>query len=548
MKRQVLSLLLLLCSMYVSAFEIKGKLYAKDAYGKYKNGSMIYLYANPEGEIHKEWTGTQVVDSCMIENESFLFTAADTKTATTYRIAMKTEFLYYFMNRDEDMEVEINDTKEYRTFKTETNTLQVNPVYQTFIGKVNALNFNPYLKREAINYLKENLDSDPGIYLAALYSSNLPVRFHREPFFTHPQMQEIINSIPEQQKEHPLFKLILENSEKIAANYVKPDGYRIKGYMDNVYSNYAILVLPSKGSAVKMMPVDTVPIINGYFEFKGKVDYPQYGLVSLKGASFHKRVFIENSDIEVNLCSRNTGASFKNFWIVKKAWGVNFYSYANGSKSDYEYDEFEKVAKKGYDKIEKWISNHPFSDPALCIIGANLVKTASANVTTKWLSLFDESMKQRPMYAYILDQIEVRRRTSDGAGAPVFNLPDTEGKMVSLKDFKGKYVLLDFWASWCGPCKAEMPNIKEVYDKYKNKGLEVISISSDAKREAWLRAIKHENMTWTQLSSKGSTVSADYGVSGIPHLFLIDPDGNIIANGLRGKDIMGEVDAVINKK
>jgi len=538
--------LCLLVSLSASAFDIKGKILIKDGYGKYMNGSTIYLYANPEGEIHKEWTGTQVVDSCMIENESFSLTAADTKTATTYRIAMKTEFLYYFMNCNEDMELEINKTKKYRTYKTETNTLQVDSVYQTFIEKVNAQYFNPYLKREAINYLKDNLDSDPGMYLAALYSSNLPVRFHREPFFTHPQMQEIINSIPEQQKSHPLYKVILENSEKIAANYVKPDGYRIKGYMDNVYSNYAILVLPVKGSVIKLAPVDTVPVINGYFEFKGNVDCPQYGLVSLKGASFHKRVFIENSDIEVNLCSSNTGANFENSWMVNKTWGVNFYSYANGSKSNDEYDEFEEIAKKGYDKIGKWISDHPFSDAALSIMGTTLYKTASPDVCTNWLSLFDESMKQRPMYAHVMKQIEVRRETSDGAGAPVFNLPDTDGKMVSLKDFKGKYVLIDFWASWCGPCKGEVPFLKEAHQKYKKKDLVVISISSDKKKEAWLSAIEHEKMDWLQLNSHGSDVSNKYGVSGIPHIVLIDKKGNIVASGLRGESILGEIENLIN--
>ena len=535
----------MLFSVVAYAFDIKGKVYIKDGYGKFQNGFKIYLYANPEGKIYKEWTGIQVIDSCVIEDEGFTFTAPDTKVATTYRISTKGDFLYYFMNRDEDMELEINDTNKYRTFTTGTNTFQEDSTYQTFIEKVNALYFNPYLKREAINYLKENLDSDQAIYLAALYSSTLPVRYHREPFFTFPQIQEIINSIPEQQKRHPLYGVILKNSEKISKNYNKLDGYRIRGYMDNVYSNYAILVLPEKGTAVKMVPVDTVPVINGYFEFKGKVDYPQYGLVSMKGASFHKRVFIENSDIEVNLCSRNQGANFKYSWMIDKVWGVNFYSYANGSKSNDEYDEFEEIAKKGYDKIGKWISNHPFSDAALSIMGTSLCKTASPDICTNWLGLFDESMKKRPMYTHVLKQIDVRRKTSDGAGAPVFNLPDTNGNMVSLKDFRGNYVLIDFWASWCGPCKGEVPFLKEVHEKYSNKGLVVISISSDKKKEAWLRAIKHEKMDWLQLSSKGSDVGSRYGVSGIPHIVLIDKQGNIVVSCLRGKSILGEIGNLI---
>ncbi|MCK0131645.1 AhpC/TSA family protein [Flavobacteriaceae bacterium F08102] len=538
MKTQFISIILcMLFSIVANAFNIKGKASIED-------GTKIYLYANTEGEIHKEWTGMQIVDSCVVKNESFVLTAPNTKVATTYRISTKKRFVYYFMNSNEDIELQLVGELGYNN-KITTNTVQIDSIYQTFIGKVNAKYFNPYKKREAINYLKENLDSDAGIYLTALYSSNLPDRFHREPFFTYPQIQEVINEIPENQKKHPLYKVILENSDKIAKNYVKPDGYVIKGYMDNVYSNYAVLVLPIKDSAIKLAPVDTVPVINGYFEFKGKVDYPQYGLVSLLGASFHKRVYVENSDIEVNLFTSTNGRSFKDGWMVGKPWGVNFYSFVNGSKSNNEYDEFEQVAKKGYDNISKWISEHPFSDAALTIIGSSLYKTSSPDICMHWLSLFDKSMKKRPMYAHALKEIEIRRNTSNGAGAPMFDLPDPKGKIVSLNDFKGKYVLIDFWASWCGPCKGEVPFLKEVHEKYKDKDLVVIGISSDQKKEAWLRTIEHEKMDWIQLSSRGSSVSNDYGVSGIPHILLIDKKGNIVASGLRGKAIMGEVENLI---
>ncbi len=114
---------------------------------------------------------------------------------------------------------------------------------------------------------------------------------------------------------------------------------------------------------------------------------------------------------------------------------------------------------------------------------------------------------------------------------------DRSGKEAMLSDYagKGKYVLLDFWASWCGPCRREMPNVKAAYAKYASKGFEVVSISVDTKQKAWEKAIEDLGMTWTQLLDV-DTADA-YGVTSIPSTFLIDPQGTVIAIGLRGKKL-----------
>ena len=118
--------------------------------------------------------------------------------------------------------------------------------------------------------------------------------------------------------------------------------------------------------------------------------------------------------------------------------------------------------------------------------------------------------------------------------------PNQEGENVKLSDFRGKYVLLDFWASWCGPCRRENPNVVEAYNKYKDKNFTILAVSLDSSKEAWAKAVAKDALTWEQVCDlKGwkSPIAALYGVRGIPSNFLIDPSGNIIAIKLRGEDL-----------
>jgi peroxiredoxin len=134
-----------------------------------------------------------------------------------------------------------------------------------------------------------------------------------------------------------------------------------------------------------------------------------------------------------------------------------------------------------------------------------------------------------------------------GNMAPDFTLPDTEGKPVSLSSFKGKYVLVDFWASWCGPCRGENPNVVANYNKYKNKNFTVLGVSLDEDKTKWLAAIKTDNLTWKHISDLKGWASAAarlYGVESIPFNVLLDPSGKIIATDLREEDLgkkLGEV-------
>ena len=148
--------------------------------------------------------------------------------------------------------------------------------------------------------------------------------------------------------------------------------------------------------------------------------------------------------------------------------------------------------------------------------------------------------------------LDVLRNTAIGVMAPDFSQNDVNGAPVKLSSFRGKYVLLDFWASWCGPCRQENPNVVKVYNKYKDKNFTILSVSLDKAdgRNAWIEAIKNDGLTWTQVSDLkfwNNQVAALYAITSIPANFLIDPNGKIIARDLRGDDLETKLGEVLGK-
>lgn len=306
---------------------------------------------------------------------------------------------------------------------------------------------------------------------------------------------------------------------------------------------------------------DSSEVTNGNYFFSGKLKEPT--LASLSGSSQVIGLFLEPGTIRIlhadtitNLRVYGSLAQLDYMELEKAAAPYRY-------RLDTLYEQFSKARGRrdtaGITRIEaeitavanehreqvygKFAANNPNSPVALYALTEFAgIETDPEKVEPLFLKLAP-SIRNYPSAQALRKKIDFARATSIGRIAPEFTLPDTIGQPVSLSSLRGRYLLLDFWASWCGPCRYENPNLVAAYAKYKEKGFDILGISLDQPngRAAWLKAIRDDKLAWRQVSDLkywNNEAALLYGINAIPQNFLLDPEGRIIARNLRGKELL----------
>lgn len=199
------------------------------------------------------------------------------------------------------------------------------------------------------------------------------------------------------------------------------------------------------------------------------------------------------------------------------------------------------------DVVKTHVIQFPNSLVSAYIVKINLENT-DPTIVKPIYNMLTTMVKESVYGKAVLEMIRLSESTAIGSIPPSFNIPDLNGQPVSLEAYKGSYTLIDFWASWCGPCRREHPNLIQAYKNYQAKGFKIISISMDTDKASWLKAIDEDKLPWQQVSDlKGSQSETrkKYGITVLPMNFLIDKEGKIIARDLRGMQLTNKLKEVL---
>ena len=215
--------------------------------------------------------------------------------------------------------------------------------------------------------------------------------------------------------------------------------------------------------------------------------------------------------------------------------------------------EYRKLLDERINKQKQYIKDNPNSFLSLFAISETNVSKDNVDEIEPLFLAIDAKYRETSTGKAFAQRISAAKNIQIGKKAPDFTQNDPNGNPIKLSDFQGKYLLIDFWASWCGPCRQENPNVVKAYAEYKDKGFEILGVSLDYKdgKEAWLAAIEKDGLTWPQVSDlKGwnNAVSSMYGVRAVPQNYLLDPQGIIIAENLRGDALGNFLKDIFNKK
>lgn len=361
--------------------------------------------------------------------------------------------------------------------------------------------------------------------------------------------------------------LILSAAMLVMASCAEKDAFTIKGKLPGGEYDGQQVYLQTLGEDWKEnVNIDTANVVDGQFIFKGLAkEGPMVHFIVLDDAPQKMKrpvlVIVEPGEIEVTLDSISSvkGTSANNTYQVyrTRAQSINAEIKALYEKTKQDTTAVtRKEIKKQSEEKEKQQAKETYDflkTNAGTQMGAYLFSNNyyrfSLDQQKELFEGINPEYKTNVRLEKIGKSIEKREATSEGKMFIDVKAQTPEGKDAALSDYagKGKYVLVDFWASWCPPCRAEMPELVEMYKEFKGKDFEIVGLSLDKDGEAWKKGIKDLNITWPQISDLkywSSVFSSTYGVSSIPHLMLLDKDGKILARGLsanEAKDKLAEL-------
>lgn len=313
------------------------------------------------------------------------------------------------------------------------------------------------------------------------------------------------------------------------------------------FSNAAIAILNYKIDDVQY--ADTCKIKNGAYSFSGKIP-------KLTGASvqvlYYAAPGFKNISDKLDFYLENTKMSITSPDYIKNSKIV-------GSKVNDDYAGLKDYLKKANvsTSIEqsniyaRYATENVNTFMGLVALSNSMVRDVDEAKTQIILDKFSPELKSSRLGQNIQSTIDAFKKTKPGNPALAFSQNNENGKLVSLSDFRGKYVLIDFWASWCGPCRRENPNLVNLHNQFKDKKFTILGISLDINRENWLKAIKDDRLNWTQLSDLkyfDNAVAKLYAIKGIPSNILVDPEGKIIGKNLFGPQLIQRVSELLNAK